>query len=132
MDLSTQNFSFPKEEKLTHKKVIGLLFEEGKYVKRYPFKILFLPNKEAKHQVAIGVPKRKIKLAVERNKIKRRIREAYRLNKHLLHTEQSLTPLAMIILFHGNYVPSYSEVETNLVQLLQQILEKEKGKNTTI
>lgn len=126
MKKAAQLFTFPKEEKLTHKKMITRLFEEGDHVKRYPFKILYLPNKLASHQIAIGVPKRKVKLAVNRNKIKRRFREAYRLNKHLLQLEPNLPPLAMMLFFYGDYIPSYQEIETNIVNLFQQLIEEAK------
>lgn len=130
MTIETSRNSLPKAEKLTHQRMIGRLFEEGKFVKAYPFKILYLPNEQQIHQVAIGVPKRKIKLAVHRNKIKRRMREVYRLHKQQLFEAENLHPMAMMLLFHANYIPTYTEVEKHLVTLLQQLINKEK-KNST-
>lgn len=123
------SFSFPKKEKLTHKKIIGRLFEEGKFVKSYPFKIIYLPNESETHQVAFAVPKRNIKLAVARNKIKRRLREAYRLNKHLLDNSGNSTKLAMVVLYHGKNIPNYHEIASKLVKLLNEIVTKTNQNN---
>jgi ribonuclease P protein component len=124
MTIETPKNSFPKAEKLTHQRIIGRLFEEGRFVKAYPFKILYLPNEQQIHQVAIGVPKRKIKLAVDRNKAKRRMREVYRLHKQQLFAAK-LPPMAMMLLYHGNCIPSYALVEKKLVLLLQELINKE-------
>ena len=78
---------FCKEERLCNKASIDGLFHKGSSFVFYPFRIVFiqpqLPAREGKHgvQVLISVPKRRIKKASDRNLIKRRIREAYRLQK---------------------------------------------------
>lgn len=73
---------FPKSEKLKKEKVIKQLFSKGKSVYKYPFKLLWLPNAVAEEQtnpqVLVSVPKRAFKKAVDRNRIKRQIKEAYR------------------------------------------------------
>ena len=80
-------FSFPKKEKLTSKIIIDRLFKEGESTFKYPFRILFLSDtsySEPFPQIVISVSKRNFKHAVDRNRIKRLIREAYRLQKNEL------------------------------------------------
>ena len=80
-------FTFRKEERLSKEKHIQELFDKGSSFYLFPFKVLFLPNPDPAvqhHQVLISVSKKNFKRAVDRNLIKRRIREAYRLQKELL------------------------------------------------
>ncbi|RLJ74690.1 ribonuclease P protein component [Pedobacter alluvionis] len=77
-------YTFKKEERLCSRKHLDLLFKNGSSFLLYPFRISYLfvdapANVQA--QVVINVPKRRYKRAVDRNLLKRRIREAYRLNK---------------------------------------------------
>lgn len=81
------NFRFPKEERLTKKKVIEDLFQKGASFSSFPLKVIFTthPGKSTtKNQVLVTVPARTFKKATDRNTLKRRIREGYRLNKGLL------------------------------------------------
>lgn len=83
-------FIFQKAERLSKKKSIQELFDKGSSFYLYPFKVLHLsnPDKQAPtHQVLVSVSTRNFKRAVDRNLIKRRIREAYRLQKEMIqHT----------------------------------------------
>ncbi|MBE5318820.1 ribonuclease P protein component [Pedobacter sp. MR2016-19] len=77
-------YTFKKEERLCSRKHLDLLFKSGSSFLLYPFRISYLfvdapANVQA--QVVINVPKKRYKRAVDRNLLKRRIREAYRLNK---------------------------------------------------
>jgi ribonuclease P protein component len=76
-------FSFPKSERLHKKKTIQELFDKGSSFYLYPFRVFFqnAPDLPA-NQVLFSVSKRNFKRAVDRNLLKRRMREAYRLNKH--------------------------------------------------
>ncbi len=74
-------FTFKKSERLSSKKDIQELFNNGSSFYLYPFKVITLPADTSKlHQVLFSVPKRLFKRAVDRNLLKRRMREAYRLN----------------------------------------------------
>ena len=83
--------TFRKEERLNKEKWIQELFSKGSSFHLYPFKVLFIPHPDAGakvNQVLISVSSRKFKRAVDRNKIKRSIREAYRLNKQNISPAQ--------------------------------------------
>lgn len=75
-----EDFSFPKSQRLSGKKDIELLFSKGTSLSSFPFRILRLPSKENK--VLFSVPYRNFKKATDRNRIKRIMREAWRLNQH--------------------------------------------------
>lgn len=79
-------YKFRKEERLSSKKIIQELFDNGSSFYLYPFKVVYTlqPDKSLPNQVLFSVPKRNFKKAVDRNRIKRQLREAYRLNKSLL------------------------------------------------
>jgi ribonuclease P protein component len=86
-------FTFRKEERLSKEKTIKELFEQGSSFYLYPFKVFFMRNPDQGypfHQILISVSKKNFAKAVDRNLIKRRIREAYRLNKSLLSDQNKL------------------------------------------
>ena len=89
------NFRFPKEERLTKKKVIEGLFKQGASFSIFPLKIIFSLQPDttppSKNQVLVTVPTRTFKKATDRNTLKRRIREGYRLNKSLLTTPSTFS-----------------------------------------
>jgi ribonuclease P protein component len=80
-------FSLGKNERLSKEIWIQELFKKGSSFYFYPFKVLFLPHPDpgsTVNEVLFSVSKRQFKRAVDRNSIKRRLREAYRLNKSAL------------------------------------------------
>lgn len=116
--------TFPKAERLHSKKLIQELFDKGSSFYSYPFKILFwqLPDPGV-HQVLFSVSKRKFKSAVDRNLIKRRMREAYRLNKHILYSNQEEQPSLLIAyIYTGKEIPDYHFLENKLSKSLKRLI----------
>lgn len=114
--------SFKKKERLKSKKLIKELFSKGSSFFLYPFKILYLPgsNGSVTNQAIIAVSSRSFKKAVDRNKIRRRIREAYRLNKSILNGNP---PLIIAFVFVGKEILPYQNIEIKLKLILQRLNE---------
>ncbi len=121
-----RKYTFSKKEKLKSKKLFEKLFAEGKSISNYPIKLLFLKSelpKSVKFQAGVVVPKKKFKSAVKRNRIKRLLREAYRLNKHFVFNN-SEGDFAFLFLYLGKELPTYLEVEKSIQILLKKFKKK--------
>jgi len=119
-------FSFPRKEKLKSKKLIDQLFVEGKSVSNYPIKLIYLKTElpfEVPIQAGVTVPKKNFKSAVKRNRIKRLMRESYRLNKGLVFNNSKGT-FAFLFLYLGKEMPDYKLVEENLKAALHKFKKK--------
>ena len=75
------NNTLGKTERLKSRKLIKKLFEEGISIKNYPFRLVYIATETPPIKSSFSVPKRNFKKAVDRNRIKRLIKEAYRLEK---------------------------------------------------
>jgi len=120
-------YSLPKSERLHAEKSIKELFEKGSSFFLYPFKIVFWVGEgleDTANQVLFSVSKKKIKKATERNFIKRRLKEAYRLNKALLPP----TGLLLGFVFVGEAKMSFGELEPKM-KLVFKKLPNELSKN---
>lgn len=109
--------TFTRAERLKSRKIIGKLFSHGQSFGAYPLRVVFAETEnntdEALVQVTFSVPKKRFKKAVERNKIKRKIREAYRLKKHKLYRklEGREQQLALMFIYTGKELFDYAEIE---------------------
>jgi ribonuclease P protein component len=129
--------TFPKSEHLCGEKRITRLFTEGKAFIAYPLRVIFLvePKKDAEPaSVMVSVPKKRFKKAVKRVRIKRLMREAYRLNKHPLI--EKLNEKGMQIHVAFNYVSDdeldFATIEKKMKLALQKIIEKVELSDSTI
>lgn len=115
-------FSFPKKEKLTSKIIIDRLFKDGQSRFKYPFRVLFLSDEaysEPFPQLVISVSKRNFKRAVDRNRIKRLIREAYRLQKDELISLFSSKPSYVAILYTAKEEIQLEELKKKLYLIIK-------------
>lgn len=97
-----RKYTLSKEERLSYKRHIDLLFEKGKSFIAYPFRVVYFTTDEdmpARVSIVVSVPKKKFKRAVKRNHIKRQAREAYRLNKYGLIDPLEEKHQSMIVAF---------------------------------
>lgn len=125
------NQKFPKREKLKSSKAIENLFLEGKSNTIFPLKMVFKPNSLFENRVAFSVPKRKFKRAVDRNRIKRQLRETYRLNKYLIENDD-FENIDLMFIYLGNNFPEFRILEKKMIQSLKFLAQKNVKKNTTI
>ncbi|MFH4969283.1 ribonuclease P protein component [Gaetbulibacter sp. M240] len=112
-------FTLNSIEKLKGKKLIEQLFEEGRSVSSFPLRLVYITTHfkdGAKVKTGVSVSKKSFKRAVDRNRIKRLMREAYRLNK-TEYLNNISEPYAFMILYNGKEIPTYSEVEAKMAQL---------------
>ena len=122
----TKQNTFSKHERLKSRKLIARLFSEGKSFSAFPLKVLYDADGKGSMilQAGVTVSSRHFKKAVHRNRIKRIIREAYRLNntplKNVLGSHHKTATLFFI--YTGKVLPSFSEVSVSMETLLQRLV----------
>ncbi len=127
-------FSYPKKERLCSKILIERLFNDGKVIYEFPLKVLWLESELTENvpvQSILNVSKRRFKRAVKRNLLKRRMREAFRLNNHEFYETLQTRNLqiAIMILYNNNTILEYSVIEAGMKNILNKIMLKIGPKN---
>ena len=122
MELNKERFTLPKEERLCSRKALEKLFEgSNKSIMAYPIRVVFQKTEETGIRIMVSVSKRFFKRAVKRNRIKRQLREAYRLNKHLL--SPTAGGLNIAFLWSSNELLPTKKIMDKMQNLLTKINE---------
>jgi ribonuclease P protein component len=125
------NFKLPKNERLHSQKLIKELFDKGSSFFLYPFKVMVLEisaEEKGTYQVLFSVSKKKIKKAVDRNLVKRRMKEAYRLNKSEILTSGHPNKLIGLI-YVSSEIGSFQFIEQKICKILTKIAESPESSN---
>ena len=114
--------SYPAAEKLKSKKIIDLLFTEGKSVGKYPLRLVYIAHDFEENvplKMGVSVSKKYFKTAIDRNYFKRVLRECYRLNKQQLinHLDQKY---CFMFFYQTADKLSYSEIDEKTKQLFEK------------
>ena len=123
----TGTFTYNKHEKLKSRKLLQQLFATARSFSVFPVKVFYMPLDEAVEktvQVGVGVSARNFRKAVDRNRIKRVLRECYRLNKTVLHeaVNDKKKPLAVFILYLGKELPEYALLDEKMKLALTKLV----------
>ncbi len=126
-------YTFKKKERLCSRKVIEKLFSTGNSFFCYPFRVIWLETETDSPypaQMAVSVSRKKIRKAVKRNLVKRRVRESYRLQKGLLYKtlKQNNKKMVLTFIYTQSRVHQYRVIEKGVkeavIRLAREIAEK--------
>lgn len=119
------SYRLSRMEKLKSRNLISKLFTKNRHVFAYPIKLIWTQdasNSNPGIQVMVSVSKRNNRHAVDRNKVKRLIREAYRTNKGILNKDlESMPNISLGIIYVGKGVLSHSEIEKGIISSLKKM-----------
>ncbi len=113
-------YTFGKEERLKSKKLIEKLYKKGTSIKEFPLRMVFLEADDSSNflvKVGVSVSKQNFKLAVKRNRIKRLIRETYRLQKKIV-CDNIVKPYVIMISYISKEERKYDEIFLKMEKLL--------------
>ncbi|MDE6717497.1 MAG: ribonuclease P protein component [Muribaculaceae bacterium] len=142
-NVEERRLTLRKGEKLRHKSLVGGLFSGGKSIYDFPVRLVWrtltneeldanfragMPERLGKMQMLITIPKKKRRRAVDRVLLRRRLREAYRLNRlplsRVIEKREDIATLSMAFIFLGEENTSYTELEKKMVGLLSRLEKK--------
>jgi ribonuclease P protein component len=131
--MTTKRFTYSTKEKLKSRKLLNQVFAEGKSINLYPLKITFTLKKIdtiSTAQVGVGSSSRHFKKAVQRNRIKRLLRESYRLQKHsLLNLLPEQKQLTAFLLFIGKDMSETALIPEKMQLILDKLANSIQNKN---
>ncbi len=120
--------TFGRAEHLKSEKAIGELFETGSSLSVQPIRLIYKVNHNATNSIKVGfaVPKKKFKRAVDRNLLKRRMRESYRLNKYLFvhENDDNVPSLEIMMVYQGQTLEDFIIINESIKSLLKKLIQK--------
>lgn len=113
-------FTLGSEKRLKSRKKIERLFESGNRIQKFPLKAVYVieSSESSGFQIAVSVPKKLFKRAVDRNLLKRRMREAFRLNQHQLELKQKLE---IMFIYSTKEIQDYARIEKAMLVLIDSL-----------
>ena len=133
--LLTNKFTYQKKDKLKSRKQMQFLFSKGTAITIHPIRLLYTIEKEEAGifsngllQAGVGAPSRQFRKAVQRNKVKRLLREGYRLEKPNFTNSISITNtrLNLFFLYVDAHVQTQQQIQATIKLLLQKLADKLK------
>ena len=124
-----RRYTLSKEERLSWKRYIDLLFDKGQSFVAFPLRVVYLPIEEealAPVSILVSVPKKKFKRAVKRNLIKRQVREAYRVRKYDLVDSLAGKNKCMLVafLYIDKEIHPFADMEKAMTKVLNLLRSK--------
>ncbi|MFP4366438.1 MAG: ribonuclease P protein component [Bacteroidales bacterium] len=121
-----------KSERLCSRKAIDRLFSDGNSLFHYPFRLIWMESDTPGFppvRFAVSVPRKRIRKAVTRNRIKRMIRESYRLNKEIVYRgrETGNKIIFMMVIYVSSDVCEYDTINLKFQELLQKFKGEYEG-----
>ncbi len=122
-------YSYGKKEKLKSRKLLEELFKKGKTFTVFPVKVFYLQPEDRLDffiKTGVGVSGRNFKKAVQRNRIKRLLREAYRTEKLNLHKhlKEHHKQLAVFLLYFDKTLPDYPVIKVKMPLIIERLIKQ--------
>ena len=126
--LKVKENGFSKQERICNRNDFKFLFSEGKSFFSYPFRCVYCRRKSDKLlvRIAVSISKKKFKLATDRNRVKRLIRETYRLEKRILYNlkPEHPTTLDILIIYTENKILDYPQFRKRMREAMKKLHER--------
>lgn len=129
--MSTTFFKFPRKSRLYLKRDLDGLFKAKRLIRAFPFitYVSSTPFESVPVRMAVSVPKRRLKRAVDRNRVKRLVREAFRLNapRYWPKGTDHLETIHLLFVYQGEKLPGYDTVSDKIILTLQRLTEENES-----